>query len=273
MLGFAVSTGLGVAGPLIKYVRYHKYTFVFVNALMTIIAGAMTTLEPGQESKGIGLIFTAVFAAGFIECGSIVLIPFSCPDEDLGTALGVLGSVRSAISCVGGRLVQITSFGSCCLTVYNSVAIFTTILSNKLTTLTPPRVEQAAVKAGLSASSVPRLLANYATNITNVPGMDAEIAAAVGVAVTKAAADSFRWVMIIADIDNGQVRGNRMLIYLIHCRYVWYSVIAFGIVAVIASFFTIDYGDYFTNDIARKLQNVKRKEMPANSSDIRQTSA
>jgi len=37
--------------------------------------------------------------------------------------------------------------------------------------------------------------------------------------------------------------------------YVWYTVIAFGGIATISSYFTIDYGQYFTDTVARKLQH------------------
>lgn len=36
-------------------------------------------------------------------------------------------------------------------------------------------------------------------------------------------------------------------------RYVWYAVIAFACLAVIAACLTIDYGEYLTDDVTRKL--------------------
>jgi hypothetical protein len=36
-------------------------------------------------------------------------------------------------------------------------------------------------------------------------------------------------------------------------RYVWYAVVAFACLAVGAAWFTIDYGEYLTDEIARKM--------------------
>lgn len=36
-------------------------------------------------------------------------------------------------------------------------------------------------------------------------------------------------------------------------RYVWYAVIAFAVLALAASCMTIDYGEFLTDDVARKM--------------------
>lgn len=37
------------------------------------------------------------------------------------------------------------------------------------------------------------------------------------------------------------------------CRYVWYAVIAFAVLAVGCSFLTINYGHLLTDDVSRKM--------------------
>lgn len=91
----------------------------------------------------------------------------------------------------------------------------------------PPAIEEAALDAGLPKSSLEDLLINYSTNITAVPGITSTIIQDVGIAVQNSSAHAF--------------------------QYVWYTAIAFGLCAIIASVFIINYGEYYTNQIARKL--------------------
>ncbi|KAL5362255.1 fungal trichothecene efflux pump [Aspergillus floccosus] len=151
-------------------------------AALLAFAGAMVSANPGQEAKGIALIFMACFSVGIIETCSFALLPLSLPTEDIGAALGALGSIRS-----GGASV--------------ATAVYTTILNNKLNALVPPAVTAAAVKAGLPQASVEDLLSNLsAGKFENVPGINDGIVAAVGAAKSSAAANAFRyvWYAVIA---------------------------------------------------------------------------
>ena len=88
--------------------------------------------------------------------------------------MGALGSIRS-----GGASV--------------AVAIYTTILSNKLTEFMGPKVTAAALAAGLPKTSITALLESLALgDFSSVPGINARIIAAVGAATAMAAADAFR---------------------------------------------------------------------------------
>jgi hypothetical protein len=73
-------------------------------------------------------------------------------------------------------------------------AVYSTILDNKVKSIAPPAISEAALQAGLPASSVTSLLINYSLNITAVPGMNTNIATAVQGAVSQSYADSFRYV-------------------------------------------------------------------------------
>jgi hypothetical protein len=80
--------------------------------------------------------------------------------------------------------------------------------------------------AFISASN-PSLFTNLtAGTLEKVPGIKASIIEVVTVADQNAAADAF--------------------------KYVWYAVIAFACLAVVVSCLTIDYGEYLTDDVARK---------------------
>lgn len=56
----------------------------------------MTSVGPEDKAKGIALMTMACLSVGVIETASLSLAPLSCPPEDLGVALGTLGSIRSA---------------------------------------------------------------------------------------------------------------------------------------------------------------------------------
>lgn len=71
-----------------------------------------------------------------------------------------------------------------------------------------------------------------------IPGLTNQSLAAVGVAIAQANADAF--------------------------RYVFYAVIAFGLLAIGCACLTVDYSVQFTDDVARKLHgkgtNLEMKE-------------
>jgi hypothetical protein len=172
-------------------------------------SAAMVSINPGDEAKGVGLMFMACFSVGIVETCSLALAPLALPSEDIGAALGALGSIRS-----GGAAV--------------ATAIYVTILNNKLAAFVPRLVSPAATSAGLPEASLPDLFAGLtAGNLSTVPGITPQIELAVGEANAMAAADAF--------------------------RYVWYAVIAFACVAVIAACLTVNYGDYLTDTVERKL--------------------
>ena len=84
------------------------------------------------------------------------------------------------------------------------------------------------MNAGLPQTSLPDLFtALTAGNLTTVPGITPSIELAVGAATATAAADAF--------------------------QYVWYAVVAFAAVAVVAACLTVNYGEYLTDTVERKL--------------------
>jgi hypothetical protein len=73
----------------------------------------------------------------------------------------------------------------------NTAAIYATILTNKLASITPEKVSAAALAAGLPQSSLASLLASQ-SNTTAVVGITPRITAAVALATAQAAAKSFQ---------------------------------------------------------------------------------
>ena len=207
--GSATLLGQMTGGVLCQYIKKSRYILITWCTMLTIFSASMVSIQPGQQSKGIGLMFMACYSVGVIETCSLALAPLSCATEDIGAALGALGSIRS-----GGASV--------------ATAIFVTILDNKLAKFVPEYVAPAALDAGLPKTSLIALFTNLATGTLDlVPGITPKIIAAVATANARAGADSF--------------------------RYVWYAVIPFASCSIIAACLTINYGQYLTDDVARKM--------------------
>lgn len=124
----------------------------------------------------------------------------SAPDELIGLAVGTLGLLRS--------------MGGAC-----GVAIYSAIFQAKATTIIPERVSEAVLSAGLPQTSLPKFLEVLTGVVTDkslqtIPGVTAQIIEAGTLALHNAYLSSF--------------------------RYVWYTCTAFGVVALICSFFIKD---------------------------------
>jgi hypothetical protein len=212
IVGSATLIGQIVGGVLCQYIPKSRWILIGSCLSLTAFSASMVSLKPGQETNGVALMFMACFSVGIIETCSLALAPLACASEDLGAALGALGSIRS-----GGASV--------------ATAIYSTILSNKLGKYVPELVTPAALKAGLPPSSLSDLYTNLsAGTLVQTPGINADIIVAVMNADSSAAAEAF--------------------------KYVWYAVIAFAVLATGASCLTINYGEYLTDDVARKMHGA-----------------
>ncbi|KAK5689220.1 hypothetical protein LTR17_026422 [Elasticomyces elasticus] len=210
VVGGSCLIGQVIGAVLCQYIKKSRYILIGGTLCLLSFSAAMVSIKPGEEAKGVGLMFMACFSVGIVETCSLALAPLALPSEDIGAALGALGSIRS-----GGAAV--------------ATAIYVTILSNKLTQYVPQYVTPAALSAGLPETSLVDLFtALTAGDFTTVPGITPEIIAAVGAANASAAAKAF--------------------------QYVWYAVVAFACVAVIAACLTVNYGEYLTDTVERKLQ-------------------
>lgn len=123
-----------------------------------------------------------------------------------------------------GALGSIRSSGAAVAT-----AIYSSILKNKASKFVPQYVGPVALDAGVSRTNLPALLSSLtAGTVDDFPGLTASAVVEVKAANALAWEHSF--------------------------RFVWYAVAASAICALMAACFTIDYGKYFTDDIARKIR-------------------
>jgi hypothetical protein len=101
------------------------------------VAGA----SPADVNLPIGLLIPGNFFIGWMEALTLTLPGMYIRDQnEIGVAVGVAGSVRSALSTLAST-------------------IYVAILNNRLAESVPAAVTPAVTEAGLPASSVPALLA------------------------------------------------------------------------------------------------------------------
>lgn len=106
--------------------------------------------------------------------------------------------------------------------------MYTTILTNRLSTTLPTVVGGAAVDAGLPASEVPQVLeAISAGTLAKVPGITESILAAITEALPKAYSQSFKTVYLAS--------------------------LGFGGIAIIGSLLTVDPKKHLTDKVERRM--------------------
>lgn len=95
---------------------------------------------PDNPNTAIALLTVGSVLIGYNECVTAVVATICIDDQrEIGTALGIGGSIRSFVSTVAS-------------------SVYSAVLSNKLSQEIPARVPSALVSAGLPTSSVPAFL-------------------------------------------------------------------------------------------------------------------
>ena len=214
----ASSTALGqiCAGAIIRWGGNVRYWMIFSTFAMVGFVAALAALTPEKKDMGIALTILGPFFVGFIELTSLALAPLFCRAEDIGLASGLLASIRSA----GGSI---------------AVAVYSSILSNRLLTTIPANIVPAVEQAGLPASQVPALLTAYKAG--NVTAYSSAVQAAVAAADPVAYTQAFKTVYLAS--------------------------LGFGGIAIIGCLFAKDAQKHLTNKVERKMNNVKTTKKEA----------
>ncbi|KAI0006586.1 trichothecene efflux pump [Xylariaceae sp. FL0662B] len=207
----ATALGQALGGVLVKFGGNVRYWIIFSTFTMVAFVGACAALTP--ETLNLGIAFTMIgpFFVGVIELCALALAPLFCKPADIGVASGLLASVRSA----GGSI---------------AVAVYSSILSNRLTTTVPANVGPAAIAAGLPESQVPDLVA----------------------AVLKSKLDSFPG---LTDAVKGAVASVLPTAYSQAFQTVYLASIGFGGIAIIGCLFSKDAQQHLTDKVGRKMHS------------------
>ncbi|KAK7445002.1 fungal trichothecene efflux pump [Colletotrichum acutatum] len=212
----ASATALGqvCAGGIVKWGGNVRYWIIFATFCMVGFVGALASLTPETLNTGIALTILGPFFVGFIELASLALAPLFCKPSDIGLASGLLASIRSA----GGSI---------------AVAVYTTILSNRLATEIPAAIRGPAVAAGLPSSQLPALAkAVQAGKLAAFPGLTSAVKAAVAKVLPNAYSKAFETVYLAS--------------------------LGFGAIAIVGCLFSKDAQQHLTNKVERRMGDGKR---------------
>ncbi|KAF7563973.1 hypothetical protein G7046_g163 [Stylonectria norvegica] len=208
----ASSTALGqvCAGAIVRWGGNVRYWLIGATFAMVGFVSSLASLTPEDKNTGIALTILGPFFVGFIELASLALAPLFCRAQDIGLASGLLASIRSA----GGSI---------------AVAVYTSILANRLVDTIPNNVIPAAENAGLPASSVPTLM--KAITAKNLTSFTPAVQAAVAHALPNAYAQAFKTVYLAS--------------------------LGFGAIAIIGCLFAKDVKEHLTDKIERRMHDGK----------------
>lgn len=167
--GTMIVAGQIIGGCLTVYIGKTKVQCITVLTVGGALLGAMASCNPDTKDRAIALMSIGCFFIGWNETVCLANAGIEVEDQqEIGTAVGMAGSIRSAISTI-------------CSSVYVAV------LTNRLGQTIPKEVPPAVIQAGLAPSSVPAFLGGFTTgNFSAVPGLTADITA-VGVRAYKEA--------------------------------------------------------------------------------------
>ena len=189
-----------------------RYWIIFSTFAMVGFVGALASLTPDTKTTGIALTILGPFFVGFIELASLALAPLFCKPSDIGLASGLLASIRSA----GGSI---------------AVAVYSTILSNRLASTLPANIGPVAIAAGLPADQVPALVAAAkAGKLATFPGITDAITAAVTRVMPLAYSQAFKTVYLAS--------------------------LGFGGIAIVGCLFSKDAAKFLTSTVERKMTNT-----------------
>lgn len=159
----------------------------------------MATSTIDSTGQAIAIVFIACFAVGYNEAISLPVCIIAIKDQrDIGTAAGIAGSARSAISTVAST-------------------VYTVVLSHREATTLSTIVPDRLTAAGLPPSSV----SEYMTAIA-AGGAPSALAAVKGLTPRIEAAGTLAY----------------RVAYLAAYRSVFYTSIAFGVLAIGITFFS-----------------------------------
>lgn len=95
--------GFLVGGFVVPYIKNHRMFLLGSCVVLTATVGGMAGVQPYGQALSCTMIALAGFSVGLVETASRSLLPMSCPDEDLGAALGALGCLGFTTASIGSE--------------------------------------------------------------------------------------------------------------------------------------------------------------------------
>lgn len=179
IVGACIVMGQIVGGLLSKWIGKQKWQLVVSTTAFTGLLGGVACATTDNKDTVIGLLIVGCFFVGWVESIGLAMSGIVIKDQsEIGTAVGIAGTVRSAISTVAST-------------------IYVAILTNRLGATIPAQVPPALINAGLPASSVASFIAAMTTgSFEGIKGLTPQITE-IGVAAYKnASAMAYRTVFL-----------------------------------------------------------------------------
>ncbi|OAG39150.1 hypothetical protein AYO21_06701 [Fonsecaea monophora] len=218
-VGFGIWGGIILLFPFVNAIGYIKWQIVFWLALSTAFLGAMASVREGDRAMAIAASFLSTFGAGWLETGGTVLVQVISEDEDVGVAYAMLRAGQS----ISGAIFT---------------AVFLAILNGKAPGKVQTYVTEAALQAGLPASSLPILFNDIlkgAPSFADVPGITTKVGVAVQSALVRAYADSY--------------------------SLVYYAALAVGLASLIAALCMADLDRFMTGHIPKQVYTKEERDI------------
>jgi hypothetical protein len=223
-VGGGALLGQVACGLFIKLLGRQKWQLVALTSSMTAFIAGMAATNQHNKSMAVAFTLLGSFSLGYVENVCLTLATFVLDEKDMGLAIGILSSTRTWIAGI-------------------ALAIYSTVLNNKLATLVPERVSTAVEAAGLSTDAVPSLLKGFASgSFADVPGLTPEILSIATEAYQTAFSNSVRTVYLIS--------------------------IVFGGLAVGGAFFSPNTESRFNAGVARRMHGKDITQLAQKKSDI-----
>ncbi|KAH9902349.1 fungal trichothecene efflux pump [Xylariomycetidae sp. FL2044] len=187
----------------------------------TAFLGSMAVCGPDTPSVAMALALLGTTAIGYTEAIALPLCTICIKDQNkVGTATGIAGSARSAISTI-------------------ATAVYNTVLTSRITETITNQVPSALASAGLPPSSIQEYMMAVSegadvSTLLQIPGVTMELLSTGTRAYQFAYADAFRTVS--------------------------YLSIAFGGAAIIAALMTPNVDDKMTQEVAATLNQEKEEQ-------------
>ncbi|KAF2468936.1 MFS general substrate transporter [Lindgomyces ingoldianus] len=215
LVGIGITIGEVIGGGVAKNLGKWKIQCICVITLGTLLLGLTAICTPNTPKTAMALIFLATTFIGWNEALVLPICTISIrSQEEIGTAAGIAGSSRSAISTVASTIYSV---------------VLTARVTKTLTTQVPAKV----IAAGLPASSVADYMAAIAAGGTKalldkVHGLTPEILVTGATAYQYAYMDAYRTIFLVS--------------------------LAFGGLAILVSFFIPDIDALMGSSVAATLK-------------------
>lgn len=109
---------------------------------MAVFLGLNATVNQNTPARGIIFVGLANVMIGATNCIGVLIVQLGAHDADIGLATGLINSVRAVGGAVG-------------------VAVYSSLLANRVASTWAPTIGNALLKAGLPASSLTGFLSEF----------------------------------------------------------------------------------------------------------------